>query len=61
VEAVGTPTPSSSSSAVILAASSPVASARPVASTTDASLLRATLGRLRTVFQAQASMNSSRV
>jgi hypothetical protein len=42
-------------------ASSPAARARPVASTIAASVLAATFGRLRTVFHAHASMNSSRV
>ena len=39
-------------------ASSPAASARPVASTTAASVFAATFGRLRTVFHAHTSMNS---
>jgi hypothetical protein len=43
------------------AASSVAASARRVASTIAASVLAATFGRLRTVFQAQACRNSSRV
>jgi hypothetical protein len=42
-------------------ASSQAASARLVASTTADSGLAATLGRLRTVFHAQTSMNSARV
>ncbi len=42
-------------------ASSPADRARPVASMIAASVFAATLGRLRTVFQAQTSMNSSRV